>query len=67
MQTKIGPLNHSPWYLSALAIFKDEARHLDEWLACNRKGVIEQPMRRITTDRMMNGSLTHFVRAIFTI
>jgi hypothetical protein len=34
MQTKIHPLNPSPyWYLSAVAIFKDEARHLDEWLA----------------------------------
>lgn len=34
MQTKIHPLNHSrQWYLSAVAIFKDEAHHLDEWLA----------------------------------
>ena len=34
MRFKIHPLNHLPyWYLSAVAIFKDEARHLDEWLA----------------------------------
>ena len=39
MHTKIRPLNHSPhWYLCAVAIFKDEARHLDEWLAF---GVLE--------------------------
>ncbi|HEV8406734.1 MAG TPA: glycosyltransferase family 92 protein [Sphingomicrobium sp.] len=34
MDTKIHPLKHPPyWYLSAVAIFKDEARNLDEWLA----------------------------------
>lgn len=34
MQTKIHPLNYSLyWYLSAVAIFKNEACHLDEWLA----------------------------------
>jgi hypothetical protein len=39
MQTKIHHLNAWPyWYLSAVAIFKDEARHLDEWLAF---GVLE--------------------------
>lgn len=33
--------NQSPrWYLTAVAIFKDEARHLDEWLAfCRLEGV----------------------------
>jgi hypothetical protein len=34
MQTQICSLIHSPrWYLSAVAIFKNEARHLEEWLA----------------------------------
>lgn len=34
MQSKVRPLIHSPyWYLSAVAIFKNEARYLDEWLA----------------------------------
>lgn len=62
MQTRICSLVDSPyWYLSAVAIFKNDRTTM---LASDLEAVAKT---RSWPIRMMNVSLTNFVRTIFTI